>query len=93
MIDLRDIGGASNLVVELFPDLTKRQVEIALRAMTHIYWVVQQPAVLICAVRWSASLNRHKTWPGGKNGHVKGACSGLKALCQRMGRNAQCRGM
>jgi hypothetical protein len=33
MIDLRDIDGASSLVVELFPDLTKRQVEIALRVV------------------------------------------------------------
>jgi hypothetical protein len=33
MIGLRDIDGASSLVVELLPDLTKTQAEIVLRVM------------------------------------------------------------
>jgi hypothetical protein len=44
-------------------------------------------------LRWSASLNRHKIWPDCENGLKKEACSGLKTRCQRMGRNAPCRGM
>jgi hypothetical protein len=44
-------------------------------------------------VRWSASLNRHKIWPDCENGHVKEGWAGLKTLCQRMGRNAPCRGL
>jgi hypothetical protein len=34
--------------------------------------------------RWSASLNRHRIWPGCKNGLLKEvSAGGLKALCQR----------
>jgi hypothetical protein len=44
-------------------------------------------------LRWSASLNPHKIWPDCENGHVKEACAGLKALCQRTRCCSACRGL
>ena len=62
MIDLRDIDGASSLVVELFPDLTKTQAEIALGVMTRgchggygTAWVPL--AIGRCAVQFIALLH------------------------------------
>jgi hypothetical protein len=57
------------------------------RPRPHMYWLVQP----VC--RKSASLNRHKTWPGCKSDHVKEALAGLKALCRRMRCYSACLGM
>jgi hypothetical protein len=72
------------------------------RVSTGSYWLLAGSTAGVPAGRAirgpdlsrSASLNRHKICrPGYKNGLKKGGWAGLKALCQRMGRNAPCRGM